>query len=277
MLSIVTNELALNAQRHLGQTNDRLQSTLERLSTGSRIVRASDDAAGLAISDGLNAQIRSLGRAIRNAQDGQSLVQIYEGGTNELTNMLVRIRELAMQSASDTVSDNERVMINNETTQLTQEIERVAQTTKYAGKKLLADDQLVLDFQVGTGSDPFVDRITFSPGNTDLTARSLGVADLSVADKEGAQNALETIDSAIFRVNEVRARVGSVSSRLVSTVEASGIFQENLMAAKARIRDADLAAESSNLARETILRKAGVAVLTQANENPGVALQLLRQ
>lgn len=272
----MTNTLALNAQRHLAETNNRLHSVLEKLSSGSRINHASDDAAGLAISDSLNADIRSLGAAIRNSSDGISLIQVFESGTSEINNMLMRIRELAMQSASDTVGERERAMLNNEVEQLRDEIQRVAVTTRYAGTPLLSGEVPEMEFQVGINNTSEIDRIQFNPGDTDLTAGALDVSDIDVLEKEHAQDALDTLDQAIFRVNEVRARVGSVQSRLNTTITAQNVFQENLSAARSRIRDADIAMESSNLARETILRKAGVAVLTQANETPALALQLLR-
>lgn len=275
-LRINTNELAIAAQRNLEQTEKRMQSVVQRLSSGSRIVKASDDPAGLSISDGLNAQVRSLGQAIRNAQDGVSLVQVYEGGTNEISNMLVRMRELAMQSATDTVGDKERSMIDNEVQQIKMEIDRIAKTTKYASRELLAGDRIVLDFQVGTENQDGVDRITFDPGDTNLTASGISVDGIQVSDKEGAQDALSSVDEALSKVNDIRSRIGSVQGRLNSTQIAQSIFQENLSAAKSRIKDADMAQESANLARESILRQAGVAVLTQANETPKLALNLLR-
>jgi flagellin len=275
-LQINTNELALSAQRNLEDTNRRLHTVIRRVASGSRIVQASDDPAGLAISDALNSEIRSLGQAVRNAQDAISVIQIYEGGTNEINNMTMRIRELAMQAASDTVGDRERGMLNNEVVQLKEEIERISHTTKFAGQELLSGQTVQMDFQVGIHNDPKIDRISFNPGDTNMTIGALGIDDVDVLSKENAQNSLEVLDSTLNKVNEIRARVGATQSRLTTTMNATGIFQENLMAAKSRIRDADLAAESANYARETILRKAGVAVLVQANETPALALQLLR-
>lgn len=274
-LTIMTNELVLGAQRHLEQTGQRLNSAIQRLASGSRIVRASDDPAGLAISDSLNAEIRSIGAATRNAQDGISLVQIYEGGTNEINNMIMRVRELAMQSASDTVGDRERGMLNNEVTQLLEEITRVARTTKFAGAELLSGKEVEMEFQVGVNNDPEVDRIRFAPGDSNLTTEALGIADITVEDKIEAQESMNLLDEALHRVNEIRARVGSAQSRLNTTIQSQMVYQENLMAAKSRLRDADVAQESSNLAKETILRQAGVAVLAQANQTPAVALRLL--
>ncbi len=275
-LQINTNELAIAAQRNLENTQKRLSTTVQRLASGSKIVQASDDPAGLAISDRLNATIRSLGAAVKNAQDGVSLIQIYEGGTTEINNMAVRIRELLMQSSTDTVGDRERSMINNEVVQLKEEVDRVARSTKYNGRELLSGEVIQMEFQVGTENNPEVDRIKFAPGDTNMTLSALGMGDVDASNKEAAQNSLSKVDEALNRVNDIRARVGSAQNRLQTTISAQSIFQENLLAAKSRIKDADLAVESSNLAKETILRKAGVAVLTQANETPALALQLLR-
>lgn len=275
-LTIMTNELALSAQRHLGETQRRLHGNIQRLASGSRIVQAADDPAGLAISDHLNANIRSLGQAVRNSQDGISLIQVFEGGMTEINNMVIRIRELAMQSASDTVGEKERIMLNHEVQQLKQEIDRVAQTTKYNDTFLLNGTNVDMEIQVGTLNDPEVDRIRFAPGQIDLTAGGLELDGIDVTDKVDAQESFESLDKALDLVNDTRAKVGSAQNRLNTTVQAQGIFIENLSAAKSRIRDADLAHESAILARETILRKAGVAVLTQANETPALALQLLR-
>jgi len=275
-LTIMTNELALSAQRNLDQTQRRLHSTIQRLASGSRIVQASDDPAGLAISDNLNATARSLGQAVRNAQDGVSLIQVFEGGMTEINNMVIRIRELSMQSASDTVGQKERVMLNHEVQQLKSEIDRVAKTTKYGDTFLLNGANLDMEIQVGVNNVDEVDRIRFAPGKTDMTAAGLNLDGIEVLEKVDAQEAFEALDGALTVVNDTRARVGSAQNRLNTTISATNIFMENLLAAKSRIRDADIATESASLARETILRKAGVAVLTQANETPALALQLLR-
>jgi flagellin len=275
-LRINTNELAIAAQRNLEQTERRMHSVVQRLASGQRIVKSSDDPAGLAISDNLNAQVRSLGQAIRNAQDGVSLVQVYEGGTNEISNMLIRMRELAMQSSTDTVSDVERKMIDNEVQQIKQEIDRIALSTKYSNRNLLSGDEVKLEFQVGAGNNDAADRITFDPGRTDLTTSGIEIGSLTTADRDSAREALDSVDSALSMVNDIRSRVGSVQARLNSTQIAQSIFQENLSAARSRIRDADIAQESANLARETILRQAGVAVLGQANQTPYLALNLLK-
>ncbi len=275
-MTIQTNQLAITAQRTLSNTENSMAKTIERLATGTRIVNASDDPAGLAISDNMNATIRSLSQATRNAQDGISLIQVFEGGTTEISNMLVRIRELSMQSANDTLGERERSMLSNEVTELKSEITRVARTTTFLDRELLAGEQVRLEFQVGVRNDPEKDRIVFDPGNTDLTAGGLGIDGVEVNEKGSAQDSLEVLDNAIVQVNELRARIGSSQNRLQTTVNSQGIYKENLMAAKSRIRDADMAVETTNLTRESILRQAGVSVLVQANETPRLALNLLR-
>jgi len=275
-LQINTNEVSLAAQRNLEITDRRFKGTVQRLASGSRIVQASDDPAGLAISDSLEATIRSIGAATRNAQDGISLIQVYEGGTTEINNMLVRMRELAIQSASDSIGDRERAMLDNEVQQLKQEIDRLACSTKFNGQQLLSGEAINIEFQVGSNNEDDVDRIRFNPGDTNLKTAALGVSGFNVIDRDDARDGLDKIDEALTKVNEVRARVGASQSRLQTTISAQQIFTENLMAAKSRIRDADMAKETTALTRDSILRQAGVAVLTQANQTPALALSLLR-
>lgn len=275
-LQINTNEVSLAAQRNLEITDRRFKGTVQRLASGSRIIQASDDPAGLAISDSLEATIRSIGAATRNAQDGISLIQVYEGGTTEINNMLVRMRELAIQSASDSIGDRERAMLDNEVQQLKQEIDRLACSTKFNGQQLLSGEAINIEFQVGSNNEDDVDRIRFNPGDTNLKTAALGVSGFNVIDRDDARDGLDKIDEALTKVNEVRARVGASQSRLQTTISAQQIFTENLMAAKSRIRDADMAKETTALTRDSILRQAGVAVLTQANQTPALALSLLR-
>lgn len=275
-LSIVSNELTMSVQRNLNVNNEKLDSTIKRVSSGNRIVSAADDPAGLAISDTLNATIRSMGQAIRNSQDGMSMLQVYEGGTSEINNALVRIRELAMQSSSDTLGDRERTMLNQESSQLKAEIDRIAKTTQFQGSFLLNGDKVDFQFQIGVNNVDDIDRIRFNPTDNNLTMSGLGISGVDVSDRDSARGSLDTIDQALNRLNEVRAEVGAAESRLHSTTNTQQIYQENLSAARSRIADADIASESANLAKESILRKAGVAVLSQANETPALALQLLR-
>ena len=274
--TIQTNSLANTAMRNLNNTEERMNSTVQRLATGNRIVRASDDPAGLAISDQMNATIRSLAQAQRNAQDGVSLIQVFEGGTSEVSNMLMRIRELSIQASSDTVGTRERAMLNLEVQELKSEITRVAKTTSFMGRELLGGEHVRLEFQVGVNNDPEKDRVVFDPGKTNLTAEGLGLDDIDVSEKEDSQQGLEILDNAIIQVNELRARIGSTQNRMQTTINSQGIYTETLSTARSRIRDSDVALETSNLTRETIMRQAGVAVLSAANESPKLALQLLR-
>lgn len=274
-LRINTNIASLNSQRALGKTGLELQKTLERLSSGERINRAGDDAAGLAISESLKAQIKGLGAAERNAEDGISLVQIAEGGLNEISNILIRLRELAVQAASDTVSNVERKFLNLEFEQMLDEIDRIANTTEFNNVQLLNGTGAVLDIQVGVRNDPLVDRLTFDAAKADVNASSLGLNLASVMDKISAQNSLASIDNAISDVTGVRADFGAMQARLQSTINNLQISKENLSAAKSRIRDADFAKETADLTRNNVLYSAGTSVLAQANSNTKNALTLI--
>lgn len=274
-LRINTNVASLNSQRALGKTGLELQKTLEKLSSGERINRAGDDAAGLAISESLKAQIKGLGAAERNAEDGISLVQIAEGGLNEISNILIRLRELGVQAASDTVSNVERKFLNLEFEQMLDEIDRIANTTEFNNVQLLNGTGAVLDIQVGVRNDPLVDRLTFDAAKADVNVSSLGLNLASVMDKISAQNSLASIDNAISDVTGVRADFGAMQARLQSTINNLQISKENLSAAKSRIRDADFAKETADLTRNNVLYSAGTSVLAQANSNTKNALTLI--
>lgn len=274
-LVISTNVASLNAQRNLAGTNRAMDQSLARLSSGFRINQAADDAAGLAISENLRAQIRGLGQAARNANDGISLVQVAEGGLNEVSNMLIRLRELAVQASSDTIGDTERKFIDVEYQQLKSEIQRIAEVTTFNGYDLLNGTGGLMDIQVGVHNDPFKDRISFNTAAANASLEALGIVAESVATKEGAQSSLDVIDNAMVSVNAMRANFGAMQNRLQSTLANLAIAHENLSAANSRIRDADIASESSELTRATILKQAGVSVLSQANSAQQVALKLL--
>jgi flagellin len=274
-LRINTNVASLNSQRALGKTGLELQKTLEKLSSGERINRAGDDAAGLAISESLKAQIKGLGAAERNAEDGISLVQIAEGGLNEISNILIRLRELGVQAASDTVSNVERRFLNLEFEQMLDEIDRIANTTEFNNVQLLNGTGAVLDIQVGVRNDPLVDRLTFDAAKADVNVSSLGLNLASVMDKISAQNSLAAIDNAISDVTGVRADFGAMQARLQSTINNLQISAENLSAAKSRIRDADYAKETAELTRNNVKYQAGTSVLAQANTNTKNALTLV--
>ncbi len=274
-LRIATNVPALTAQRSLYSVGNAQQTAMARLASGYRINKASDDAAGLAISENLKAQIRGFRQANRNANDGISLVQVAEGGMSEVSNMLIRLRELAIQSASDTVSDKERAYLDIEYQQLKEEINRTANSTRFNGVGLINGEGGMYDFQVGTGNDEFQDRISFDSSVGNATLEGLGLLDVTVIDKLGAQESLAFVDDALNSINGARANYGALQSRLQSTAEYLGVAEENYSAANSRIRDTDMAAESSNLAKASILQQAATSVLSQANTQQQLALKLL--
>ncbi len=274
-LRINTNVPSISAQRNLGIQRDWQDRSMQKLASGERITRASDDAAGLAISEKLKAEIRSTRQAARNTNDGISVIQTAEGGLNEISNILVRLRELSIQSASDTVGETERGFSDLEVQHLKQEVSRIAETTKFNGLYLLNGQDNDLEFQVGTGSSAEKDRMVYKSATADSRAESMGINELSVTTKEGAQQNLDKIDGAIMKVSGNRASLGALQNRLQSTVNNLMVTDENLSAANSRIRDADIASESAELARRNILTAAGTAVLAQANSSGAMALKLL--
>jgi flagellin len=274
-LRIATNVQSMNAQRNLGVSNDKQASSLNKLSSGMRITKAGDDAAGLAISEKLKGSIRSMQQANRNANDGISLIQTAEGGINEVSNILLRLRELSVQAASDTVGDQERGFTDKEFQALKSEIDRISQVTKYNGTQLLNGSGATLDFQVGIENSPENDRLQYKTMQTDVTLGRLGLTETGTASKLIAQENLAKIDNAIMSVNENRAGLGALQNRLSSTVQNLSISTENLAAANSRIRDTDMAAETSELTKQSILSQAGTAVLSQANTSQNLALKLL--
>ncbi len=276
-LRINTNTASLNAQRNLMGTKLGLDKSLERLSSGYRINRAGDDAAGLAISENLKAQIRGLKQASRNASDGVSLVQVAEGSLNEISTILIRLRELSVQAASDTIGPVERQFLNVEYDQLVSEIDRIADGTEFNGTQLLSGTGSILDFQVGTRNDPNIDRLSFDASKADANSAALGVNLTSVADKASAQNTLSAIDQAIVSVSAMRADFGAIQNRLQSTISNLAVSVENMSAANSRIRDVDVAEETAEMTRNNILLQAGTSVLAQANNSAQTALGLLNK
>jgi flagellin len=274
----MTNTSSLTGLRHMRNTRRLLDTSLERLSSGFRINKAGDDAAGLAISEKLRSKIRGLMQAQRNANDGISLVQTAEGGLNEVQNILVRMRELGVQAASDTIGPKERVYLDNEYQALKEEIDRIANSTDFNGTQLIDGTGGTLDFQVNTGGDNIlgVDRISFDAFKADANTDKLGVAELSIDTKAGAQMALTKIEEAIDYVSSIRGDLGALQNRLTSTIQGIAISVENLSSANSRIKDVDVAEETSNLTQNNILLQAGTAVLQQANSLPKMALSLLQ-
>ncbi len=277
-ISIVTNPASLNAQRNLNKTQGMVGSSLARLSSGMRINSASDDAAGLAISEKLMSQVRSLGQAERNANDAVSLLQTAEGSMAESSGLLIRMRELAVQSGNDTVGSTERQFLQNELADLRSEVDRIAEVTEFNGQKLVNGSASSVTFQVGINNS-INDRITV--GINDMHASQLGsgagsqLSDVNIGTITGAQNALSVLDDAITDVSAGRAEIGAVQNRLASTIQNLATARENLSAANSRIRDVDVASESAQLTKNSILMQAGVSVLAQANQQPAMALSLL--
>ncbi len=267
-LRINTNVASINAQRNLRGSNNDMRKAMERMSSGYRINHAADDAAGLAISDNLRAQIRGYQMNIRNSEDGISLVQVAEGGLTETNNILIRLRELGIQAASDTIGPNERGFLDVEVQSLMQELERIANGTEYNRTKLLNGTAGVFDIQVGIRNQEGIDRIH-------ARVETLGLKEFTVGTKEGAQIGLAKIDEAIQRVSATRADFGALQNRLGATINNLGISVENLSAANSRIRDADMATEVAEMTRNNIMLTAGVSVLGQANSTNQMALKLL--
>src|SRR5579885_1020713 len=260
-LRIATNVQSLAAQRFLEQNHEMQNRSLEKLSSGSRINRAGDDAAGLAISENLKASIRSMKQATRNANDGISLIQVAEGSMNEISNILIRMRELSIQAASDTIGDTERGFVDKEIQHLKSEIDRISRTTEFNGTKLLDGTSPELEVQVGMHNSPDLDRFRYDTKELVTTLDSLGLGGISTKSKQSSQENLEMLDHAIVHVNENRASMGALQNRIYSTVNNNQIYTENLMTANSRIRDTDMAEETSELTKDNILTSANVSVL----------------
>ncbi|MBO0994660.1 flagellin N-terminal helical domain-containing protein [Bacillus sp. SD088] len=264
------NIQALNAYRNLSQTMGSTSKSLEKLSSGLRINRAADDAAGLAISEKMRSQIRGLGMAERNALDAVSLIQTAEGALNETHSILQRMRELSVQAASGTLDDKDRESVQLEIKELTAEIERIAQKTEFNGMPLL-NGKNDFQFQIGPNQEDTLD-ITLDS----MTASEIGVGNLNISTSEQAEEAISTLDKAIGKVSEQRAKLGAYQNRLEHTVTNLQTANENLTAAESRIRDLDMALEMTNFTRNNILNQAGQAMLAQANQLPQGILQLLQ-
>lgn len=272
-LRINTNVASIAAQNKLSKQQKRMEHSLAALSSGSRIVTASDDAAGLAISENLRGQIAGVNVAKRNASNAVSLIQVSEGGLNEINNVLIRLRELGVQAASDNVSDVERQFLDQEAQQLIEEADRIAVTTKFGNKSLLDGSGEELEFHVG----PFggEENIIGYQIAADATGSAIGYEGISVSDKEGARDSLQQVDDSLIKIGELRADFGAVQSRMNITVENLNTQYENLSAANSRLRDTDVAHETAELASAQILQSAAVGVLAQANGVNNSALRLL--
>ena len=282
-IRIFNNIASINSQRILGANNDRLAQSVERISSGIRINRAADDAAGLAISEGLRSDIRASRQAVRNANDGISVINITEGALNEQASILIRLRELASQASTGTVGSTERQTIQLEFDALRLEIDRIAATTEFNGQKLVDGS---LASSVSSGNQIFIqvgiDSTTNSQINLNtsinlaaVTSSSLSIDTLSVTSSEGALSALDSINTSIATVTQGRGKVGAVQNRLARTIANLSITVENLVAAESQMRDADIAHEVAMLTRNQILVQASTAMVGQANLIPQSVLQLL--
>jgi flagellin len=272
-LRVNTNIASLTAQRNLSLVTARLQGNYSRLSSGLRIATAADDAAGLAISEKMRSQIRSYAVAGRNAQDGISLVQTAEGALNEVSNILSRMRELSVQAANGTMSATDRQTTDVEFQSLMDEIQRVAMSTEFNAIELLQGG--TADIQVGIGTAAY-DRVTVNLVNTTTGAGGLNIDTMNVLDVAASQASITAVDAAIDLVNTARGELGASQNRLQSVFSSIMNVRENLSAAESRIRDVDVAWETADLTRNTILQQAAVSVLAQANVQPQLALSLLQ-
>ena len=283
-ISIGSNITSLQAQRRLDQTGGKLSQAYNKLSSGYRINRGADDAAGLAIAESLKAQSRIAGQAIRNTNDGISTIAIADGALGEVSNILSRLAELASQAANGTLSTSQRSVVSNEFVALSSEIERISQVTEFNGIKLLSGTNSIT-IQVGTGSTA-ASQIGYQNQLATLQGIGLGttggalVYSINGTTNDNAATAarlaLDAVYAAIYSVGASRGVLGGIESRLSTAIANLGVARENLIAAESRIRDVDVAEEAANLTRLNILQQAGTAVLAQANQLPSLALQLLR-
>ena len=273
-MRITTNVAAINAQRQLTNSQKNIQNSMAQLSSGYRINKSADDAAGLAISENMKAQLRSIGQAKRNANDGISLVSTAEGALGEIANISTRMRELAVQASSDTVGERERIFINQEVGQLKEEVNRIAVTAKWNSVPLLDGTTPLFDIQVG-GNNTDDDRIVYDASQNVATLEGLGLNELDYTTKEGARAAITALDNSQDSVNGMRANIGAIQNRLQSTIDTLSITEENMAAANSRIRDTDVAQASSEMARNTVMLQAGTATLAQANQASLLALKLI--
>lgn len=295
-LRIKTNVESLVAQRSLGEARGKMEDSLQKLSTGYRINKSADDAAGLAVSETMQAKMRSLGAAKRNASDGISFLQVAEGGLSEINNMVVRMRELTTQAASDTIGENERGFLNREFKQLSEEIVRITKDTEFNGRKVLSGDDAAasdgLNIQIGAGfrgpnsdSADMAETESVKLSTEEVTKVTDAINELKNIEISGASGrelngdtntVYEAIDRAMTNVTDFRATLGAMQSRMNSAITGIDVSVENMAAAQSRIRDVDYAAETAKLTQNRILAAAGTSVLSQANALPETVMQLLR-
>lgn len=272
-MQINTNVAALNANRNLSNTQNDLSKSLEKLSSGLRINRAADDAAGLAISEGLGSQVSGLKVAARNAQDGISVIQVAEGALTEVQSIVQRVRDLAVQAGNDSNNATSRTAIQTEVTALTDELTRISASTNFNGINLL-DNTNALTFQVGAGGDTAANQIAVNM--TDVSAVATAVGALNFDSAANAALAIDALDEQITNISSARSSLGAAQNRFESTINSLNVSAENLAAAQSRIRDTDMATEMVAYTRASVLSQAGTAMLAQANQSNQGVLQLLQ-
>lgn len=275
-LRIKSNVASQMVQKDLRKVSGKAQDSFAKLSSGKRITKSADDAAGLGIAKKMEAEVRGLKMAQKNANNGISMIQVAEGGLDESTNILTRMRELSIQAASDTVGERERGYLNKEYTQLVSEVDRISKTTKFSGSELLTGESEngIMEFHVGAYAGE-ENKISFDAQEANATAEGLGIAGSNITNKDDANQNLAAIDEAIDKVSGFRSSFGAIQSRLQSTVTNLDTSATNTEAARSRIEDVDVAEESAKLASTNVMKSAGVAALSQANSLPNSALRLI--
>ena len=274
-LSVTTNIASINAQNSLDRSQRSIQKSFAQLSSGERITKAADDAAGLSISESLNSTVLGYKQAQRNSNDAMSMIQVAEGGLGEISNILTRMRELGVQASSDTVGQKERGFINKEVQALKSEVQRIADATRYGESRLLNGKGGNFSFQIDINNNDFEDRIGFDSSSIIATAEELDIDSFDFSDQGGAREALDVLEASQTKVNGYRATLGALQNRLISTSENLGVAIENFSAAKSRVQDTDVAQASAELTRNNILLNASIGVLSQANQAPQAALRLI--
>lgn len=274
-MRVSTNVRSMIAQRYVQQhTEERVKEDM-KLSSGERIVRSSDDPAGLAISQKMRSMIRSNSQAERNTNDSVSLLQVAEGSLNTMQAISSRLRELSMQSASDTVSDMDRAVIDKEFQQMKNEIERITSSTSFNGNNILKNSDSVYDLQIGVNADKNLDRIRYDMGKIMDSKNNFGIQHVNLRSKESSRESLSAIDKMMAEISGSRAQLGSMSNRMDSVIQNLQVSRENLSGSNSKIRDADIAKEAANKAKVAIAQSASLALLKMSNDEPGAILKLL--
>jgi len=272
-LRINTNLASIAAQRQIGLSQRQSEGSMRALASGNKFANPDESSADYSIAEHLRGQIAGMKAGQKNAENAQSFIQVAEGGLNEQNNLLIRMRELAVQAASDTFSDQEREFLNSEFEQLQQEVDRIALTTQFGSQKLLAGQDRDYDFQVGAYGGP--ENVIKYKSETNTRAGELGVDSLTVLDKSDARDSLETIDEALGKIAQARSNFGAIDSRLNSTINHAGVQVENLEAARSRIADTNIAQAVSDMYRNQALQQYQISILSEANRFPGSVIRLI--